>query len=140
MRVISSSDKETRDFGAKLGKKLGNGLICLYGDLGAGKTTFVQGLAKGLGIKSKVASPTFTYQRIHKGRVKLYHFDCYRLEKPDTLILEEISEAIKRNDGIVAVEWAEKIADFLPAKRMEISLEYKNEKTRRIITKNYDRR
>ena len=135
MRVTSSSDKETQKHGHDLGKKLSSGLICLYGELGAGKTTFVQGLAKGLGVKSKVASPTFTYQRVHKGRVKLYHFDCYRLEKPDTLMLEEIREALKRHDGIVAIEWAEKIEDFLPAERIDIRIEHKSEKERSI---NYD--
>lgn len=132
MRVISSSDKETRNLGIELGKKFHAGLICLYGDLGAGKTTFVQGLAKGLGVKSRVASPTFTYQRVHKGRVKLYHFDCYRLEKPDTLIIAEIHEALKRNDGIVAVEWAEKIEDFLPVERIDIRIGHKSEKERSI--------
>lgn len=132
MRVISSSDKETQKHGMELGKRLSRGLLCLYGELGAGKTTFVQGLAKGLSVKSKVASPTFTYQKIHKGRVKLYHFDCYRLEKPDALLIEEIREALKRNDGIVAVEWAEKIESFLPAERINIRIGHKSEKERSI--------
>lgn len=132
MHLISSSDRKTHDLGMKFGKKLSQGLICLYGELGAGKTTFVQGLAKGLGVRSKVASPTFTYQRIHKGRVKLYHFDCYRLEKPDALLIEEIREALKRNDGIVAVEWAEKIESFLPAERINIRIGHKSENERSI--------
>lgn len=138
MRLSSSSDQETQEYGVRLGKKLTKGLICLYGSLGAGKTTFVRGLAKGLGVKSRVSSPTFTYQRIHKGRVKLYHFDCYRLEKPDTLILEELKEALSRNDGVVAVEWAEKIIDFLPKKRLDISFEYKTLACRKIIFTSHD--
>lgn len=138
MRLSSSSDKETHEYGVQLGKKLSKGLICLYGSLGAGKTTFVRGLAKGLGVKSRVSSPTFTYQRIHEGRVKLYHFDCYRLEKPDPLILQELVEALARNDGVVAVEWAEKIIDFLPQERLDIALEYETDQRRKITYTSYD--
>ncbi len=138
MHLSSSSDKETQEYGVQLGKKLAKGLICLYGSLGAGKTTFVRGLAKGLGVKSRISSPTFTYQRVHKGRVKLYHFDCYRLEKPDQLLVQELTEALVRNDGVVAVEWAEKIIDFLPQQRLDISLEYKTAECRKITYTSHD--
>lgn len=137
MLIRTRSDKETQKLGEKLGRKQKSAkdraFLCLYGELGAGKTTFVRGLAKGLGIGQRVASPTFTYQRIYRrGRQKLYHFDCYRLSKPDELFLQEIYEAAQRNDGVIAIEWADRVADFLPKNRTDIYLKYQNEKTRKI--------
>lgn len=123
--IKTYSQEETIKFAEKVGNsmKRGSGLICLYGDLGAGKTTFVKGLAKGLGVLTRIQSPTFTYQRIHRGKKKLYHFDCYRVEKIDTLLLQELAEALSKNDGVVAIEWADKIADYLPKKRIEVYLD-----------------
>lgn len=136
MVIKTRSDKETQELGEKLGSKRKNGFLCLYGELGAGKTTFVRGLAKGLGIRQRVSSPTFTYQRIYKrGRQKLYHFDFYRISKPDSLLIQELRETIERRDGVIAIEWADRIADFLPKDRTDIYLKYENEKTRRVIIK-----
>lgn len=132
MNIRSKSDKETFKFGLKLGKKIKCGLVCLYGDLGAGKTTFVKGFAKGLLIKSRIQSPTFTYLRIYKGKINLYHFDCYRLKGLDELLLQEISEILENDDGIVVIEWAEKVDKFLPRHRIEIYFEYVDEMTRNI--------
>ncbi|MEK9132353.1 MAG: tRNA (adenosine(37)-N6)-threonylcarbamoyltransferase complex ATPase subunit type 1 TsaE [Patescibacteria group bacterium] len=116
MPILTRSKEETLALGEKLGKGLKNGLICLFGDLGSGKTTFVRGLAKGLGIKSRIQSPTFTYQRVHFGTKKLYHFDCYRISKPDELLFQDLVEAFGRGDGVVVVEWAENISpDFFDA-------------------------
>lgn len=137
MVIKTRSDKETQELGEKLGRGRKNGkkrpFLCLYGELGTGKTTFVRGLAKGLGIHKRISSPTFTYQRIYsQGAQKLYHFDCYRLARPDALFLQEIYEAFERKDGVVAIEWADRIAEFLPKERTDIYLEYENEKTRRV--------
>lgn len=129
---LSKSQDETKKLAQKLGRQLHRGFICLYGDLGAGKTTFVQGLAKGLGIRSRIQSPTFTYSRVHGTKSKLYHFDCYRLRKTDELFVHELHETLQRGDGVIAIEWAEKIASHLPEKRTDIHFEYINEKTRKI--------
>lgn len=142
MVIRSRSENDTVKLGEELGKKLKRGFLCLYGDLGAGKTTFVRGLAKGMGIRSRVQSPTFTYQRIHRGRGrghgrKLYHFDCYRLSKPDELFIHEVNEAQERGDGVIVIEWAQNIAKFLPRKsisfpRTDIYFECISESSRKI--------
>ena len=138
MTIRSKSDAETREIGFKMGKKLAKGtsvLLCLYGELGTGKTTFIRGLAKGLGITSRIRSPTFTYQRVHLGKPKLYHFDCYRLSKPDELLLHDVHEALENKDGVIAIEWSEKIRHHLPEKHTDIYFEYVDENTREIKIK-----
>ena len=134
MNHVSKSEKETQKIAESMGKELKHGVICLYGDLGTGKTTFVRGLAKGLGILSKIQSPTFTYLRVHTGKTKLYHFDFYRITKPDMMLISELNEAAQREDGIIAVEWPEKIADFLPKNHIKIEFEYIDADTRKIVT------
>lgn len=140
MVIKTRSDRETQNLGEKLGRTVKSGFFCLYGELGAGKTTFVRGLAKGLGISGRVQSPTFTYQRIYRNRLnrrsrrekKLYHFDFYRLSKPDPLLIQELYEAVERRDGIIAIEWAERIEEFLPKERTDIFFTHVDEKTRNI--------
>lgn len=132
MIITSSSDKKTIEIGKSLGARLSRGILCLYGDLGAGKTTFVRGLAKGLSITSTIQSPTFTYQRIHQGRVTLYHFDFYRLAKADHLLMTELTEILEKQDGIIVIEWPERVMHMLPQSRTEIFFEYIDERTRKI--------
>lgn len=140
MTIRSKSDAETRKIGFKLGEKLAKNffgksetaILCLYGELGTGKTTFVRGLASGLGIASRITSPTFTYQRVHSGKIKLYHFDCYRLSAPDELLMHDLNEAISNKDGVIAIEWSEKIQRHLPEKHTNIYFEYVDENTRKI--------
>jgi len=110
---------------ATLGAQLSAGhVLCLIGDLGAGKTTFTQGLALGLGLppEEPVNSPTFTLIAEHPGgRVPLYHFDVYRL--PDSSALYDLAfEEYLSSDGVVVIEWADIIADALPPDRLEIAL------------------
>lgn len=144
MIIRSESDAETRDIGLKMGKKLAKNfskkgeiaILCLYGELGTGKTTFIRGLAKGLGIASRITSPTFTYQRVHFGKPKLYHFDCYRLSKPDELLLHDLHEAVSNSDGVIAIEWSEKIKRHLPEKHTDIYFEYVDENIRKIKIRN----
>jgi tRNA threonylcarbamoyladenosine biosynthesis protein TsaE len=107
----------TQALGQQLGKTLAAGsVLLLHGDLGAGKTTFVQGLGIGLGIADLVDSPTFTLVNEYLGgRVPLYHFDLYRLSPPEvaTLALETYWEGVEIEPGIVAIEWAERLP-YLP--------------------------
>lgn len=124
-----------KGLGARLLKeKLTNNLICLFGDLGSGKTTFVKGLAEGLGVESRIQSPTFTYHRVHKGKtVTLYHFDCYRIETADPLLLHELMEALEMKNTIIVIEWAEKIRHALPEKRLDVYFRHIDSETREIL-------
>ena len=121
--INTSSPEETRIFGEKLGSLLGPGdLICLYGGLGAGKTCFAQGIARGLGIEGAVTSPTFTLINEHYGRLPFFHMDVYRLdfvEEMDDLGYEEYFY----NGGVTLIEWAEKIDELLPEERLDISID-----------------
>lgn len=115
MEIISNNSWETQKLGRLLGQLLQPGdVLVVSGELGAGKTTFVQGLAEGLGIEAQVTSPTFTIIHEYQGtRCPLYHIDAYRLEDPreaEELGLEEYFYG----DGITAVEWAENIIQLLP--------------------------
>ncbi len=119
------SAAETRAFAARLGMALEPGdTLCLIGDLGAGKTTWTQGLALGLGLppEEPVNSPTFTLVSEHPGgRVPLYHFDVYRL--PDSSGLYDLAfDEYLSGDGVVVIEWADKITDALPQDRLDIAL------------------
>jgi tRNA threonylcarbamoyladenosine biosynthesis protein TsaE len=108
---ITNSESETADIGRALAATLSAGdVLLLYGDLGAGKTAFVRGLAEGLGVaREEVSSPTFTLvQEYRGGRLPLFHVDLYRLNDPreiDDLGLDEIAD-----EGVLAIEWAEKLA------------------------------
>lgn len=108
------------------------GLVCLYGDIGAGKTTFVKYFAKCLGIKEKVTSPSFVIlNEYHSGRMSLYHFDLYRLETSGIdSVLDEIREYLYGEDSIAMVEWAEFSSGELPSERIEIKIIYVDEFSR----------
>ncbi|MCK6255307.1 tRNA (adenosine(37)-N6)-threonylcarbamoyltransferase complex ATPase subunit type 1 TsaE [Fictibacillus sp. KIGAM418] len=116
--ITTASPEETSELAEKLGTLLGPGdVLTLEGDLGAGKTTFTKGLAKGLGVKRVVNSPTFTIIKEYKGRLPFYHMDVYRLEDSDEdLGFEEYFEG----EGVTVVEWAQFIADRLPEDRLNI--------------------
>ena len=137
MEAKSSSPKETQKIAQNLARILKGGeTIALFGDLGAGKTIFVQGLAKGLGLKHKITSPTFVFMRAYplilKGqKLTFYHLDLYRGQNYkdfQSLGLQEIFT----KDAIVVLEWADRIKEILPQKRIDVTMEYINEKTRKI--------
>lgn len=133
--IISKSEAQTREIAKKLAQKVkGGGVICLYGDLGSGKTTFVKGLAEGLGIDDfSIKSPTYIYIRKYdKFRHKFYHIDLYRLEKIDDLLWHEIHEIMENPQNIIIIEWADKMDEKLPAKRTNIWLTYLNQNSRKI--------
>ena len=119
--------------GKALGKHLLPGsVICLTGELGAGKTCLIKGMAEGLGVKSKeVSSPTFIIIREYKGRLPLYHIDLYRIGLVDDIRDIGMEEIIYGN-GVTAIEWAERINDVLPDERIDIKLEWVDEKSRAI--------
>ncbi|MDP2721000.1 MAG: tRNA (adenosine(37)-N6)-threonylcarbamoyltransferase complex ATPase subunit type 1 TsaE [bacterium] len=136
---ISNSPLETKNFAAGFAKNLKPGIIlALYGDLGAGKTTFIQGLAAGLGYKGKVTSPTFIFIRPYeiskqKRKIKtLYHIDLYRVEKPSDLETIGAREFIFDTEAVAAIEWPEKIEKILPTKTIKINLESISETKRKI--------
>jgi tRNA threonylcarbamoyladenosine biosynthesis protein TsaE len=101
----------------------------LTGNLGGGKTTFMQGFAKGLGIKDKILSPTFVIMK-HFGN--FYHIDCYRINKPEEILELGFKEIITDPKNIVAVEWPEKIKKFLPQSTIYIDFEFIDDNTRKI--------
>lgn len=115
LKIITKTPQELLYLGERMATFLQAGdLIALDGDLGAGKTTLTQGLAKGLGVKDIVNSPTFTLIHEYQGsQLPLYHFDVYRLEKPEEL--EDLGyEEYFYGEGVTVVEWAEMIGDYLP--------------------------
>ncbi len=136
METITKSAQETKDLGKKLATDLKGGeLLALTGELGSGKTTFVQGLAKGLGIKQRAISPTFILMRKYSSRSKdFYHVDLYRLE--DNVEREVRNLGIEEiwNDpqNIVVIEWAEKVKNMLPKNKMWIEFENLGEDKRKI--------
>jgi tRNA threonylcarbamoyladenosine biosynthesis protein TsaE len=140
MDIISNNFSETKEFGEKLAKDIRSCytekaiVISLKGELGAGKTTFVQGFALGLGIKKKILSPTFII--MNKFKVKpnryFYHFDCYRIEDVKELKALEFKEIISNSSNIVVIEWGEKIKKALPKNVMEIKFKVLEENKRKI--------
>ena len=139
-KIRTTSLEQTRDIAYKIGKWVSNGMILtLEGDLGAGKTTFTKGLAKGLGINRNVNSPTFNIIKEYQGRIPLYHMDVYRLESGgDDIGLDDYLFG----DGVCVIEWASRIEDLLPMERLDIKIFREGENQRCIeltpIGKNYE--
>jgi len=134
LKLISNSIEETIGIGSKLAGKLKPGdVVALIGDLGAGKTVLTKGIAKGLGVKDTryVNSPTFVIIKEYKGKIPLYHFDLYRLDKPG-MYDEENFEEYFYGDGVTVIEWADKIVKLLPKKHIEVKLSVAGESKRKI--------
>lgn len=129
MKIVLQDAQATLKLGIKLGETLIPGsVILLEGDLGAGKTTLVQGIGQGLGITDSIVSPTFTLiNEYSEGRLPLYHLDLYRLEPPEVagLNLEIYWEGVEVIPGIVAIEWAERMP-YLPSSYILLRLTYGN--------------
>ncbi len=127
MEILSKSPLETKDLGKTLGNLLNPGdILALIGDLGSGKTTFVQGISQALNITIPVNSPSFLIIKEYKGRHKMLHVDVYRLKIPE-IELENIGfEEYLNSDFIIVIEWADKIRELLPQEYMEISFEHIN--------------
>lgn len=116
-------------------------VLALEGDLGGGKTTFSQGLAKGLGIKERVLSPTFVLMKRFSiknkksGFKNFYHFDCYRIRNHKDLSFLDFKKIISDPSNIVAVEWAERVKKALPSSTLGLRFEFVNKTTRKIVLK-----
>ncbi len=127
--ITTKSAAETKALGEKIGRMLDAGTcILLSGDLGAGKTTFTQGLAKGLEIHRTVSSPTFTIMKVYKGRLPLYHIDAYRLEGlHQDLGFEELIE----DEGVTVIEWPDYMVDRLPEDYLRLDITRTGESSRK---------
>lgn len=138
--ITLNSYEETLKFGEKLAKVLPNGTtILLYGDLGAGKTTIVRGIAQGLDISEKVQSPTFNIMKIYlKGKKPLVHIDAYRLADINTDI--GLDEYIGIENGLTAIEWPMFIKDLLPHNAIKVTIDYLNETKRQINIEGLDKK
>ena len=114
MQFLSHSTQETEAIGEELAQKLrGGDVLAFTGSLGMGKTAFTRGLARGLGCRGRVTSPTFTIVNEYEGRTPLFHFDMYRLGSSDELFDIGWDDYLARS-GVCAVEWSERVSDALP--------------------------
>ncbi len=140
--IISVSAQQTWEIARSIGEKLRQGdVLALSGELGSGKTCFTGGLARGLGVDEKyqITSPTFTLINEYPARHRLYHFDVYRIKDYDEF--ENLGyEEYLGVEGVVVIEWAEKIAKRLPVNTLWITFEYLDEDERKIIIKGPENR
>lgn len=121
-RIVCNNTKETEKFGLALGSKLkGSDVICLNGDLGAGKTTLTKSIGKGMGIDDYITSPTFNIINEYYSDLNLYHFDTYRLENVDDVEYLGFDEYFY-SDGVCIIEWADRIKEFLPDQYLELNI------------------
>ncbi|AFY99606.1 bifunctional alanine racemase/tRNA (adenosine(37)-N6)-threonylcarbamoyltransferase complex ATPase subunit type 1 TsaE [Calothrix sp. PCC 6303] len=143
MKIFLADSDATRSLGCNIGKYLPAGsVILLTGELGAGKTTLVQGIGEGLEIEDSIVSPTFTIiNEYTEGRIPLYHLDLYRLEPAEVqaLNLENYWEGIEAVPGITAIEWSERMP-YMPESYLNITLSYSDEGTRQVelIVKDFE--
>lgn len=156
-KYLTDSPSQTKKIGKIFAKeilKIKNNkkaiIIGLEGDLGGGKTTFLQGFASGLGIKEKILSPTFVIMRKHKIKIKnsnyslfmrckiknFCHIDCYRINRSKDMLVLEFKEIISNPQNIIAVEWAERVKSLLPKNIAWIKFDFTDKNKRRIIFKN----
>jgi len=131
--LTSRSPAETQALGERLGARLAPGaVVACTGLLGAGKTCFLQGLARGLGVTTDVTSPTFVLINQYRGRLPLYHFDAYRTGSLTELVdlgLEEMLDG----DGVTVIEWADKLLPLLPARTIRVHLSGLGDEPREIV-------
>jgi tRNA threonylcarbamoyladenosine biosynthesis protein TsaE len=146
MEFITKTPLQTK----KLGKILANEILksnfedsiilALKGDLGGGKTTFLQGFAKGLGIKERILSPTFIilkkFQIPNSKSQYFYHIDCYRIKKPKEVLKLGFKKIVSDPGNIVAIEWADRIGKIIPKNSLRINFKFLNQNTRKIIFEN----
>ena len=146
-KYLTNSSLETKNLGSNFAKQLKSGdAVLLYGDLGAGKTTFVQGLAKGLNISDRIISPTFVLVRQHeiphptpllKGegddrKINLYHIDLYRIEVHTEIESLGLEEVVNEDGSITVIEWADRLSDFKHEQGYKVWFDYIDENQRQI--------
>ncbi len=132
MKIISKSASDTLNIGKKIAKSLRKAdIICLFGDLGSGKTVLTKGIASGLGVKkNKVVSPSFVLIRQYAlAKIPLYHFDLYRLNIPEDVLALGYEEYLY-DEGVTVIEWADRLKYILPKEYLKISLRVKSNSQR----------
>ena len=135
--MITNSYDETIEVGCILGEVLESGdIVCLTGDIGAGKTVLTKGIAKSLGIEEMITSPTFTIVNEYSGDKDLYHFDVYRLQGGEDFIDVGFEHYLER-DGVIVIEWSEIVEDVLPVDRIVISIKHAEVENKRKIDINF---
>lgn len=132
--AVHSPGAMRRLAGSLAAERVRGDVVALYGELGAGKTVFVQGLAGALGAEETAGSPTYTLVREYAGRITLYHIDCYRIAGPAEALAAGIEEYLDP-DGITVIEWAERIETLLPEHTIRIRLEHGNAPEERVVTR-----
>jgi len=141
LKIFTQNPSETKKIGQILARDILRTqkavVICLSGNLGGGKTTFIKGLARGLGIKKKILSPTFVIMRKFKVHNKkfnfFYHFDCYRIKSPGELLNLGFKEIISDPKNIIVIEWADKIEEILPRNRITLNFRIIDHNKREIM-------
>jgi len=132
MEIISKSVNNTLKIGKAIARNLRQGdIICLFGELGTGKTVLTKGIAQGLGIESsRIVSPSFILMRLHtQGRLPLYHFDLYRLKSPQDIMALGYEECLY-DEGVTVIEWADRLRYLLPTDYLKIDLSIKGNEQR----------
>ena len=149
-RYLTKNPSQTKKLGEFLAKKFlkkkGAKILSLEGELGGGKTTFLQGFAKGLGIKEKITSPTFVIIKKFRISTKTYnlkpkifvHIDCYRIEKPKEILTLGFKEILSNPQNIVAIEWADRIRAILPKNLIWIKFQFLSKNQRKITIRDYN--
>lgn len=144
LEIFTSNPSQTKKTGKLLAKEILKSkptkralVLGLVGDLGGGKTTFLQGLAQGLKIKGKILSPTFIIMRRFNN---FYHIDCYRIQKPQEILSLGFKKIVANPKNIVAVEWADQIRQIMPSNTLWLNFEFLTKKKRKIVLKLKDGR
>lgn len=144
---ITKNPSQTKKLGEKLAKEILNKkpkravVIALIGELGGGKTTFLQGFAKGLGVKEKILSPTFVIMRKFKicadspQFLSFYHIDCYRIQNPKEILMLGFRKIISDQQNIVAIEWADKTEKIMPKDALWVKFQFIDKNKRKITIK-----
>ncbi len=134
---VKQTQKIAADLAHKIIKTKKGAIIALEGELGAGKTTFIQGFARALEIKSKIKSPTFVLMKkyVLQG-VSLYHLDCYRVGDHKDLKIPELKEIFDEPDNIVLIEWAERVSKIIPKEHITVHIDHIDKNTRKLIISN----
>ena len=138
-QIISNNAQQTQDFACEFSKTLiGGETILLNGDLGAGKTHFVKGIAKGLGIDDVITSPTFAlHNQYSGGRLVLNHFDFYRIMDPEEAEILGLNEFFGEKDSVSCIEWSQNIAELLPRYCIVVTIDKLDENSRQITIQRY---
>ena len=131
-QVTTATPAETRDLGSRLAAVARPGdLVCLWGDLGAGKTVFAKGFGAGLGVQGTVTSPTFILMSEYEGRLPLFHVDLYRLTDAADVLLGGLLDE-RQAGGVTLIEWPDRLGDALPAARLDVKIAGAGEEPRTI--------